>query len=197
MARLRSPTKGRRKTVVVVSFSFFLVLLVVAGLFLLLLLLLLLFPLGLVSDRDQETLSSLLFSTLAFPTTLAMLRDRFLAAAGLLLGFGAIPSSGTLLYVSSYAGTITTLNLTLESGIPTLNTLATTDGCAPNPSWLTLEYSLLYCFDEGLGKPNGSLSSYQIQDGGGYFLLDRIDTISGPVSSVLYGEGRRGLAVAH
>ncbi|KAJ9132520.1 Lactonase, 7-bladed beta-propeller-domain-containing protein [Pleurostoma richardsiae] len=110
-------------------------------------------------------------------------------------------SATALLYVSSYAGTITTLNLTVPGANTTeasLLPIASTTGCAPNPSWLTLDYpnSVLYCLDEGLSTPNGTLSSYKTSVDGSLVQLDKVNTISGPVSAVIYGACGRGLALA-
>ena len=104
----------------------------------------------------------------------------------------------TLLYVSSYAGTITTLNLTQSPDGTTLTLVATSDGCSPNPSWLTLDSTnaRLYCLDEGLDTLNGTLSSFEIQRSGALARLDKVETINGPVSAVVYGDGGRGLALA-
>ncbi|KAG6036536.1 hypothetical protein E4U41_005605 [Claviceps citrina] len=123
----------------------------------------------------------------------------FLAATAQACGF---------LYVSSYSGTITTLDLGRTCsvgcggagrGVPLLRTLSWTKGCAESPSWLTLDRarSTLFCLDEGLTSANGSLSSFGTSANGDLRRLDRMPTLGGPVSSVVYGRGRRGLAVAH
>lgn len=113
--------------------------------------------------------------------------------------------SSTLLYAASYAGAIATLNLTWhtqgEGPAPdaySLDVLATSDGCKPSPSWLTLDYpnSVLYCTDEGLSSDHGSVSAFDIAGDGSLALLDRVNVVSGPVSAVLYGDRSRGLAVA-
>jgi 6-phosphogluconolactonase (cycloisomerase 2 family) len=103
------------------------------------------------------------------------------------------------LYVSSYAGTITSLQLSHSShGSYSLTQVAVNEGSAPNPSWLTKdEYNdVVYCVDEGLTVPNGSLASYKTSPSGQLTKIDRHTVISGPVSSVVYNGGR-GLAVPH
>ncbi|KAJ3531639.1 hypothetical protein NM208_g8793 [Fusarium decemcellulare] len=112
-----------------------------------------------------------------------------------------LPSS--FLYVASYSGIVTTLNLTRgrRGGTPlALEHVSTTEGCAGSPSWLTLDHpnSVLYCTDEGLkdGR-NGSLSSLRTTQDGKLTPLDQVSTVLGPVSAVLYGERSQGLAVAH
>lgn len=109
--------------------------------------------------------------------------------------------AATNLFVSSYAGNITSLSLTESSGKYSLSKTFYNAGCAPNPSWLTLDYDrgLLYCLDEGLTVANGSLSSYRIHSNGSLEQVQKAATISGPVSGVIYGDlsGRRALALAH
>lgn len=106
-----------------------------------------------------------------------------------------------LLYVSSLTGTISTLALTLslvETKKAKLEVVASDAGCGLNATWLTLDYpkSILYCLDEAYDQPNGSLSSYKIESDGNLVQLDKVLTLGGPVSSVIYGHGGRGLAVA-
>jgi 6-phosphogluconolactonase (cycloisomerase 2 family) len=120
--------------------------------------------------------------------------------------FSTIPLSGlvtsavaTNLYVSSYAGTITTLQLSQSAdGSYTLNSVAVNDGSAPSPSWLTLDEDsgVVYCLDEGLTSPNGSIASYSTSPSGELTQIDRHTVISGPVSSVLFNGGK-ALAAAH
>ena len=103
------------------------------------------------------------------------------------------------LYVSSYAGTITSLQLTQDTkGSYSLSQVAVNEDSAPNPSWLTKdEYNdVIYCVDEGLTVPNGSLASYKTSPSGELTKIDRHTVISGPVSSVVYNGGK-GLALAH
>lgn len=72
--------------------------------------------------------------------------------------------------------------------------------CSNNASWLTWDSRdrILYCLDEGLDVPDGSLHSFKVSDSGQLSLIAEQTTISGPVSGVLYGsEARRGLALAH
>ncbi|KAI0161050.1 putative isomerase YbhE [Hypoxylon sp. FL1284] len=133
--------------------------------------------------------------------------------AGLLsLASLAGSASATLLYVTSYAGTVTTLNLTLApsdgSAVPTgraagsaatLETVSNSTGCGPSPSWLTLDLprNLLYCLDEGLNDPYGGVASFYAHDDGTLDTLNRLDIIQGPVSIAEFGDGGSGLAIAH
>jgi len=109
----------------------------------------------------------------------------------------------TNLFVASYAGNITTLSLTEHNGTYTLATVAENNGCAPNPSWLTQDPSrrTLYCLDEGLDVLNGTLSSFTIARNGSLSLVEKQETIKGPVSGAIYGgytaTGGRAIALAH
>ncbi|KAK3318548.1 YkgB protein [Apodospora peruviana] len=120
-------------------------------------------------------------------------------AAGALAAL-ALPSasSATLLYVTSYAGTVTTLNLTVTSpSAASLQSIATSTECGAQPSWLTLVGPNLYCLDESWGQLNGSLISFTTSPTTGKLtLLDKATTIGGPVSAVVYGQGGAGLAIA-
>lgn len=129
-----------------------------------------------------------------------MMRD-LLAPAGLLPLLLSSPAAATLLYASSYSGAITTLNLTLSADNATqsvLQSLSSSDGCAPSPSWLTLDHanSRLYCTDEGLTTNVGTVSSFSTGPEGVLQQLAKTETISGPVSAVIYGDKGQGLAVA-
>ena len=120
-----------------------------------------------------------------------------------LLPLTSLVTSGlaTNLYVSSYAATITSLQLNRErDGSFTLKEVAVNTGSQPNPSWLTKdEYNdVVYCVDEELASPalNGSLASYATSQAGMLTQIDRHSVIHGPVSSVVYNGGK-ALALAH
>lgn len=113
----------------------------------------------------------------------------------LLLGGQA---SATYLYVSSYSGVVSTLNLTQSADGATLDVIATSEECGSSPSWLTLDGSTLYCADEGFATwPNGTLVTYTTNDDGSLEFLDSEQTFVGGVSSVPYGKEGNGLAVAY
>ena len=125
---------------------------------------------------------------------------RSLFAAGVLAS-ALLPSaaSASLLYVTSYGGTVSTFNLTSPAANSTdLKWLASTEACNPAPSWLTLDRanSTIYCLGEGSQKEGGSITSFRTANNGSLVPLARVKTIDGPVSAVIYGEGGRGLAVA-
>ncbi|KAI0403733.1 Lactonase, 7-bladed beta-propeller-domain-containing protein [Xylaria palmicola] len=115
-------------------------------------------------------------------------------AAGLLL---AGSTSATLLYVTSYAGTVTTLDL-VEGATTKLETLASTTACGANPSWLALDYSksFVYCLDEAWGQPTGSVTSFYTHANGSLTPLATADVVAGPVSIAEFGVGGHGLAIA-
>ncbi|KAG6008842.1 hypothetical protein E4U54_008644 [Claviceps lovelessii] len=121
--------------------------------------------------------------------------------AAFALFLASMAQASPFLHVSSYSGNITTLDLgdMPTTRVPLLRTVSSTNGCAGSPSWLTLDRtkSVLYCVDEGLTAANGSLSSFATSAHGNLRRLDKVPTLGGPVSAVLYGKGRRGLAVAH
>lgn len=88
-------------------------------------------------------------------------------------------AAATLLYATTYLDTITTLSLKGSS----LQAIASTPGCGANSSWLTPDYAnnRIYCLDEGLTTPNGTLSSFALTSNGTLSQLDIVDTLSGPV----------------
>lgn len=120
------------------------------------------------------------------------------AAAGLLAG----STSATHLYVTSYAGTVTTLDLVeggAEAGATTtLDTVASTTACGANPSWLTLDYakSFLYCLDEAWGAATGAVTSFYTNANGSLTPLATAELVAGPVSIAEFGVGGSGLAIA-
>jgi 6-phosphogluconolactonase (cycloisomerase 2 family) len=127
------------------------------------------------------------------------------AAAGLLAGStSAATTTPTLLYVTSYAGTVTTLDLVRDTSsveraaAARLETVASTTACGSNPSWLALDYSksFVYCLDEAWGQPIGSVTSFYTNANGSLTPLDKVDLIAGPVSIAEYGVGGHGLAIA-
>ncbi|KAI5463400.1 Lactonase, 7-bladed beta-propeller-domain-containing protein [Mariannaea sp. PMI_226] len=120
----------------------------------------------------------------------------------------AAPSPSKYLYVASYLGSVTSLSLAKQiqrrssgDGVPSLKPVASTEGCAGSPSWLMFDSTnkVLYCTDEGLSSADdeGSISSFRAISDGSLVRLDRVRTISGPVSAILYGTHGNGLAVAH
>ncbi|GAB1727157.1 hypothetical protein NU195Hw_g8072t1 [Hortaea werneckii] len=118
-----------------------------------------------------------------------------------ILAIGATAASATNLFVSDYGGSVTSFALTASNGTYALNDTFSTDECAPSPSWLTIDANrgLLFCLNEGLTTPNGSLSSFTINGDGSLTHVKNETTISGPVSGVIYGAaaGQRALALAH
>ncbi|KAI9649666.1 hypothetical protein NHQ30_002247 [Ciborinia camelliae] len=103
------------------------------------------------------------------------------------------------LFVSSYVGTISTLQLAhYPNGTYSLNSISVNNVTTDNPSWLHKDPNngILYCLNEGLSVDNGSISSFKVGEGGVLSLVDNVSTISGPVSSILFNGGKN-LAAAH
>ena len=119
-----------------------------------------------------------------------------------LLSIFNTPIVAVNLYVASYAGDLTTLSLTTSpNNSYSLTEVASTTDCGPNPTWLTIDTNrgLLFCLNEGLTSPNGSLSSFTISSNGSLTHIQNTTTISGPVAGVIYGDAadQRGIALAH
>ncbi|KAH9438998.1 hypothetical protein MCOR02_002581 [Pyricularia oryzae] len=123
-------------------------------------------------------------------------------ANGILALLALLPTvSSSILYSSSYGGSVSALDLTLasNSNLSSLKVVSSTKECSPDPAWLTLDSanSRLYCVGEGLNTRNGSLSAFATSPDGSLSLIKKVDTIGGPVSSVIYGKGGEGIAAAH
>ena len=119
-----------------------------------------------------------------------------------LLALGATATSASNLFVADYSGNITTLSLTETNGTYGLNRTAANTGCGPNPAWLTIDSNrgLLFCANEGLSTPNGSLASFTMNSDGSLTRIANITTATGPVSAAIYGDpsaSERGIALAH
>lgn len=115
-----------------------------------------------------------------------------------------LPVPPSFLYVSSYCGHVTTLDVRPlthsqcdNKGPFRLNQVSSTY-TGGNPSFLTIDKarSTLYCLDEGLTSTCGSLASFRMNQDGSLALLDKKATPGGPVSGALYHRGKM-LAVAH
>ena len=116
----------------------------------------------------------------------------------------AAPTLASRLYAASYAGTVSLLSLDPASnGTGHLSVVSQSSDCGPSPSWLMLDgpRDILYCLDEGIDAPNGSITSFQTNADGSLTSIKHIQTISGPVMSTLYSAsgvpGRKFMAVAH
>ena len=119
------------------------------------------------------------------------------------LALGASVASATTLWIADYSGIITTAALTEFGGKYTFNETSTTDKCAPNPSWLTVDANrgLMFCLQESIASltDNGTVVSSTIEDDGALDFVKQVDTLNGPVSGAIYGHasGQRGLVAAH
>lgn len=114
------------------------------------------------------------------------------------ISLGGFVSSAlaTNLWISSYGGNITSVQLShTPTGGYSLKQISTYDE-ENSPSWLTLHNDVVYCADEGLSSPNGTIASFKPSRSGELTLIDRHPTISGPVSTVPYNHGK-ALVAAH
>jgi hypothetical protein len=107
----------------------------------------------------------------------------------------------TNLFVSSYIGTITTLQLSqYTNGSYSLKSLSVNNETTDNPAWLMKDpyNQVLYCANEFLSDTvsDGSISAYKIGDGGVLTLLEKQETVNGPVNTVLFNGGKN-MAAAH
>lgn len=127
-----------------------------------------------------------------------MLNNKSLLSA-LVLGGGQ--ASAAYLYVTSYAGTLTTLNLTTtDCGRKSLEVIAVSEECGKTSAWLTHDKAknILYCADEGWNSsPNGLIAAFTPLADGTLELISQAQTGVGAVSIHLYGPDNTGLAVAY
>ncbi|KAK4251572.1 Lactonase, 7-bladed beta-propeller-domain-containing protein [Corynascus novoguineensis] len=102
-----------------------------------------------------------------------------------------------VLYVTTYpvgegAGKLLTLQLAGSK----LQVVGESDTCGPYPSWLTQDGDVLYCVNEAWGGDHGDLYSLKINSNYTFTKLSEHETVGGPVSTIIYGNDGRGLAVA-
>jgi hypothetical protein len=114
---------------------------------------------------------------------------------------GLVPSVlATNLYVSSYAGNITSLALSaLPNGGYSLTASSVINApLSDKPSWLTKddEKNVLYGVDEAWDVPNGTVATFKTSPSGKLSVIDSKLTVGGAVSAVTYNKGK-ALVVAH
>jgi 6-phosphogluconolactonase (cycloisomerase 2 family) len=125
---------------------------------------------------------------------------KFFQVAALLFQSGVMASR---LYAASYAGKVTSLSLAASGENYQLTTLSETTDCGTSPSWLMLdrENDFLYCLDEGIDRPNSTLSSFKLHSDGSFTKVEQLQTLVGPVASAFYTPiqqpDQRFFAVAH
>jgi 6-phosphogluconolactonase (cycloisomerase 2 family) len=120
----------------------------------------------------------------------------------LLLSFVAaistVTATATHLYVSSFTGAITTLELSRENGY-SLKAVAVDHSAPLNTTWLLLNKpkGLLYSLEEGSdGHQIGFLATYKTSASGVLTQINRQSTVGGPVHQALYNSGK-AMAVPH
>ncbi|KAJ5661093.1 uncharacterized protein N7484_000465 [Penicillium longicatenatum] len=109
-------------------------------------------------------------------------------------------SNRSNLFVSSYGGEVVSLGVTDYDGRFSLEITDSNTGCAPSPGWLTFDSTdrVLYCFDEGILRDNGSVSSYEVSKQGALSLMERKTIPSGPSGGVIYQTAlSKVLAISH
>lgn len=114
------------------------------------------------------------------------------------------PALGSRLYAASYARNVSSLSLTTtNNGTGHLSIVSQSADCGPSPSWLALDKprDILYCLDEGIDAPNGSITSFYTHADGSLTAIKHLKTIIGPVMSTWYPASgvpdRQFMAVAH
>jgi hypothetical protein len=114
-----------------------------------------------------------------------------------LLSASIAASTAAKLYVSSYDGNITSINVVIpkdhspasQSSLKAYP-IAINNGCAPSPSWLRLHSNILFCGEEGNPTPNISIfASFQTTFDGTLDLLSKVTTPNGNVNSAIFGNG--------
>ncbi|OJJ34278.1 hypothetical protein ASPWEDRAFT_173700 [Aspergillus wentii DTO 134E9] len=112
--------------------------------------------------------------------------------------------TASTLYTASYAGLVSSLSLSSSGdGAAHLSLISNTSDCGPSPSWLMLDgaHGILYCLDEAINAPNGSITSFKTHPNGTLTTIEHLKTLTGPVQSVLYNASgvsdRQFMAVAH
>ncbi|KAJ5600732.1 hypothetical protein N7450_001799 [Penicillium hetheringtonii] len=107
------------------------------------------------------------------------------------------------LYAASYGGSVYSLDLKVHEGSPGISALSISKDCGSSPSWLMFdkENNILYCLNEAIGAPNGSITSFKSHSNGSLQTIQRLNTTAGPVMSNLYSApgviGHDFFAVAH
>ena len=103
------------------------------------------------------------------------------------------------LFVGSYAGTISTLELYQNaSGEYSVDLVHSTRVCSPTPSWITLDFDhrLIYCTEGGRETATGTLYSLRIQPDGSLVELGKVLVPIGAAHSAIY-DGGNALGVAY
>lgn len=125
---------------------------------------------------------------------LAMLPKSVLFFPAFLHGVAAVN-----LYVTSYAGNLTSLALVQNPDQSySLSQTATFNTSTNAPSWLTLnrQNNVLYYVDEAVNATNGTLISYKTSFTGQLTEIQRVEALQGGVYATFFGSGS-AIAVPH
>ncbi len=107
----------------------------------------------------------------------------------------ALQSEAATLFVASYAGTLTTIDVSGHASQGrNLRQITQSDACAipgSPPSWITLDAArdTLYCTNPGVDLPSGKLISIHVQRNGSLATLDTIDVPIYAAHSAIYNRG--------
>lgn len=102
------------------------------------------------------------------------------------------------IYVAANDGYVHSINFWENGSGYSLSNEGRSDGCATNPTWLTLdpEHGRVWCLDEGLVAGHGTVNAFSVSDHGGLTHYDRYNVSAGPVHVLLLKEGR-AIAVSY
>ena len=123
-----------------------------------------------------------------------------LAAGVIAFGLPAL-ATPSLIFTSSYpivagtSGSLSTIKYA-DGKLEVINKGA--EVCGTDPSWLEFAGEHIYCLDElwASGTAGALYNVKATKDGKTLTVVNKLDTLAGPVSSIRYGQNRKGLAVA-
>lgn len=107
--------------------------------------------------------------------------------------------SAVNLYVSSYAGAVTSLSLLKNPNETyTLSQTSNVETRTTSPSWLTLNHqnNIVYLVDEAVNARNGTIVGYKTNYNGQLTEIQRLQALEGGVYATFYGSGS-AIAVPH
>lgn len=128
---------------------------------------------------------------------------KMLALVAIVTSFGLASTSpvqpfSSHIYVAANDGYLHSINFWENESGYSLSHEGRSDGCATNPTWLTLnpEDGRVWCLDEGLGAGRGTINAFSVSDHGALAHYDRHNVSAGPVHGILVNQGR-AMAVSY
>lgn len=100
------------------------------------------------------------------------------------------------LFASSFAGNITTLDVSEGASSKVITPIFANNGSAPQPTWLEEHKGIIYGANENFAGPNGTIATYTKLHTGELVLIDIVESANGPVSEVVTNNGR-AIVTAH